>query len=224
MKISVIIPTLNEAGCVGNTLRLLRQQRPFEIIVADGGSTDGTLHEAQDADRIVTTARGRAVQMNAGAAEASGSLLVFLHADCTLDGSALAHAAEAFRRRKPGAACFTMRVAAEGCLYRAIDACATLRVRLTGLIYGDQGLVVRRDDFLRVGGFPPVKLMEDILLSRLVRTLGPVAVLAPRIFVSPRRWQRTGLVRQTLRNWALTILAAAGASPDGLASFYPNIR
>src|SRR5205807_4252213 len=107
-----------------------------------------------------------------------------------------------------------MRVRAEGSLYRLIDACAAARVRLTGLVYGDQGLFVRRDLFERVGGFPLLRLMEDVFLSRTLRRLGRVVVAPRRLFVSPRRWQRTGLVRQTLRNWTLTALAAGGVHPD----------
>jgi hypothetical protein len=117
-----------------------------------------------------------------------------------------------------------MRVTAPGLAYRMIDACATARVRLTGLVYGDQGLFVSRRLFERVGGFPPVRLMEDVLISQALRRHGRVVVAPSRIFVSPRRWQRQGLVRQTLRNWALTALAAGGVHPDRLAAFYPVVR
>ena len=117
-----------------------------------------------------------------------------------------------------------MTVRAAGPLYRCIDACASARVRLTGLVYGDQGLFVRRRDFERVGGFPPLRLMEDVFLSRTLRRLGRVVVARSRIFVSPRRWQRAGLVRQTLRNWTLTALAAGGIHPDRLAGLYPAVR
>jgi rSAM/selenodomain-associated transferase 2 len=224
MRTSVIIPTLNEARCLADTLSCLRSQRPHEIIVVDGGSTDETRAQARQADVILQAPRGRAVQMNAGAARATGELLLFLHADCTLENGALTQAARVLQRPEIAACCFTMRVAAEGLLYRAIDACATARVRLTSHIYGDQGLAVRREDFTRLGGFPRLGLMEDIFFSRRLRTLGRVLVLPQRIWVSPRRWQRTGLVRQTLRNWALTAVAAAGVSPDQLARFYPDVR
>jgi hypothetical protein len=162
--------------------------------------------------------------MNAGAARARGDVLLFLHADCTLEAGALAAAARCLGRRGTSAACFRMTVRAAGLLYRCIDACATARVRLTGLAYGDQGLAVRRADFERLGGFPPLRLMEDVFLSRALRRRGRVVVLPQRVFVSPRRWQRAGLVRQTLRNWALTALAAVGVHPDRLAAFYPVVR
>jgi len=224
MAVSVIIPTLNEEACLAETLNLLRTHRPHEVIVADGGSSDATRRLAARADRLVYGPRGRALQMNAGAACATGDILLFLHADCSLEPGALDEAER--RLGKPGVAagCFTMRVRAPGPLYRLIDACATARVRLTGLVYGDQGLFLRRDRFERLGGFPPFRLMEDLFFSRELRRHGRVVVAGRRIFVSPRRWRHAGLVRQSLRNWTLTALAAAGIDPDRLAVFYPAVR
>jgi rSAM/selenodomain-associated transferase 2 len=222
--VSVVIPTLTEENCLGETLRELRRQRPHEIVVVDGGSTDATCRLAADADRLLHAPRGRATQMNWGAAAATGEVLLFLHADCTLEEGALAEAERLLRRRGVAAGCFTMTVREPGWLYRSIDWCATARVRLTGLAYGDQGLFLSRRLFEEVGGFPPLRLMEDLFFSRLLRKRGRIRVASRRIFVSPRRWQRKGLVRQTLRNWALTALAAAGVPPDQLAVFYPPVR
>jgi rSAM/selenodomain-associated transferase 2 len=224
MPLSVIIPTLNEAACLAATLRALRAQKPAEVLVVDGGSSDGTLREAAEADQVLHAPRGRAAQMNRGAAAASGDVLLFLHADCTLEAGALQAAEQSLAERGVAAGCFHMTVAAAGPLYRLIGSCANARVRLTGLIYGDQGLFVRRNFFERVGGFPEVRLMEDVLISRLLRRLGRVVVAPRRIYVSARRWQRQGPVRQTLRNWALTALAAGGVHPDRLAAYYPAIR
>lgn len=224
MRVSVVIPTLNEALTIAETLRSVRTQNPLETIVVDGGSTDGTCVAARDADLVLEASRGRAMQMNAGAARAGGDILLFLHADCRLAPTALHQAIEILSRPDAVAGCFTMRVRADGVLYRWIDACATARVRLTGLIYGDQGLFLRREDFQRLGGFPAVAFLEDVLLSRMLRRQGKIVVAPARIEVSPRRWQRVGLVRQTLRNWTLTALAAAGISPQRLAQFYPVVR
>lgn len=224
MSVSIIIPTLNEASCIATTIENVRQQLPLEIIVVDGGSTDGTPQLAQGADQIMSVAPGRAAQMNAGAAIARGRHLLFWHADCTLQASGLAALQRALERRTVIAGCFSMRVAAEGMVFRAIDACATARVRLTGIVYGDQGLFVRRDDFVRLGGFPGVRFMEDVLISQRLRREGRVVVLPQRIFVSPRRWQKVGIVRQTLRNWRLTGLALSGTPPDRLARYYPQVR
>jgi rSAM/selenodomain-associated transferase 2 len=224
MSISVIIPTFNEAACLAETLRRLRRHKPHEILVVDGGSIDGTGDQADDADRLLHGPRGRAAQMNHGAAHATGDVLLFLHADCSLEEGALSAAEACLARRGVTAGCFRMTVDAPGLLYRSIDAFATARVRLTGLIYGDQGLFVERRRFEEIGGFPPLRLMEDVFISRRLRRHGCIAVAPRRIFVSPRRWRRAGLVRQTLRNWALTALAAGGVHPDHLAAFYPVVR
>lgn len=223
-NVSVIIPTLNEASCIAAAIAALRRQQPREIIVVDGGSTDDTVDQARAADTVLAAPRGRAAQMNAGAARAHGEHLLFLHADCSLADGALAAIGPALRRMSVIAGCFAMRVAATGPLYRSIDACATARVRLTGIAYGDQGLFLRRRDFERLGGFPPLRFMEDVYFSRTLRRHGRVIVLPHAIHVSPRRWEQTGLVGQTLRNWTLTALALGGVSPDQLAAHYPHVR
>jgi rSAM/selenodomain-associated transferase 2 len=224
MPVSVIIPTLNEAACLAESLRSVRAENPHEIIIVDGGSTDATCELAREADCVLHGPRGRAAQMNHGAAHATGDILLFLHADCTLDAGALLAAERCLGRRGIAAGCFRMNVTAAGPLYRLIDACATARVRLTGLAYGDQGLFVERRRFERLGGFPPLRLMEDVFLSKKLRREGRMVVASSRIYVSPRRWQRQGIVRQTLRNWTLTALAAGGVHPDRLATFYPAAR
>ena len=224
VSVSVIIPTLNEESCLAETLRLLRPLCPHQIIVADGGSTDATCGLAGAADLLVHGPPGRGAQMNRGAAHATGDTLLFLHADCSLEAGGLSDAERLLRKRGVAAGCFRMTVRARGLLYRSIDACSTARVRLTGLVYGDQGLFVRRGLFERVGGFPPLRLMEDVFISKQLRRCGRIVVAPRRIFVSARRWRQAGVVRQTLRNWALTALAAGGVHPDRLAAFYPAVR
>jgi rSAM/selenodomain-associated transferase 2 len=221
MPVSVIIPTLNEASCLAGTIRSLRAQQPLEIIVADGGSTDGTRAAAAEADRFVTAPRGRASQMNAGAVHVRGDVLLFLHADCLLESGALTYAENALKRRGVAAGCFTMRVQAFGLLYRWIEFVANARVRLTGISYGDQGLFLRTEVFKAVGGFPPVRFLEDVLLSRRLCRRGRIAVVPACIGVSVRRWKQAGILRQTLRNWTLLGLAVAGVHPDRLARYYP---
>ena len=231
MPISVIIPALNEEACLAETLRSLRAEQPREIIVVDGGSSDATCELAQRRTDSVSCRvsllhgpRGRAAQMNQGAAHATGDVLLFLHADCTLEAGALRAAEECLGRGGVAGGCFRMMVTAGGPAYRLLDACATARVRLTGLIYGDQGLFVERRLFERMGGFPPLLLMEDLYFSRMLRGEGRIVVAPRRIFASPRRWQRQGFLRQTLRNWTLTALAAAGVPPDCLTVHYPMVR
>lgn len=222
MRISVILPTLNEAEHLADAIDSLRAQAECEIIVVDAGSTDGTPALARaKADIALSTARGRATQMNAGAARADGDVLLFLHADCRLQAGALMQLTSTLKRKRISAACFSMRVDADGLGYRCIDWCASARVRLTGIIYGDQGLGMRRELFQRIGGFPETAFMEDVLISQSLRRLGRLVVLPARVFVSPRRWRKHGLLHQTLRNWTLTALALGGVHPDALARFYP---
>jgi rSAM/selenodomain-associated transferase 2 len=222
--LSVIVPTLNEASGLAATVAHLRALGPCEVVVVDGGSGDGTVEAAAGADLVLTGPRGRAAQMNLGAARARGDVLLFLHADCRLEAGALEAARRCLARRGVAAGCFRMRVTAAGLTYRMIDAVATARVRLTGMVYGDQGLFVRRDVFERVGGFPAVRFLEDVLISRALRRVGRVVVAPVRVFVSDRRWRRAGVLRQTARNWALLSLALAGVSPDWLGQFYPAVR
>jgi rSAM/selenodomain-associated transferase 2 len=218
------VPTLDEEETIAQTLANLRRQRPQEIIVVDGGSRDDTCLLAEAADLVVQAPRGRAAQMNEGAAHATGDVLLFLHADCSLEAGALAEAEHCLDVPGVAAGCFSMRVAADGFWYRSIDRCATARVRLTGLAYGDQGLFLRRNLFRQLGGFPRLALMEDLFFSRELRRHGRIVVASSRVHVSPRRWRRAGLISQTLRNWLLTGLAAGGVHPDGLSRFYPPVR
>jgi rSAM/selenodomain-associated transferase 2 len=224
MSVSIIIPTLNEAGCLAETLTSLREQQPHQIIVVDGGSQDRTCEIASVADGVFSSLPGRARQMNLGAAHATGDIFLFLHADCQLEAGALDAAKNCLSSRNVIAGCFTMRAQAAGLLYRWMDGWASARVRLSGMIYGDQGLFIRRDDFLRLGGFPELRLMEDVFFSRVLRREGRVVVAPKRIFVSARRWQGSGLIRQTARNWILVGLAAGGVHPDRLTALYPAIR
>jgi rSAM/selenodomain-associated transferase 2 len=224
MSVSVIIPTLNEERALGETLALLRQHQPHEIIVVDGGSQDGTCRLAAEADLLLQDSPGRARQMNLGASRARGDVLLFLHADCSLEPGALEAARELLSRPGVIAGCFQMTVRAHGWLYRFIDVAASARVRLAGLMYGDQGLFILRKRFEELGGFPCLDFMEDLFFSRKIRGYGRAVVAPQRIFVSPRRWQRQGLIRQTLRNWTLTGLAAAGVHPNRLAHLYAAVR
>jgi rSAM/selenodomain-associated transferase 2 len=226
MRVSVIIPTLNEATTICAAVRHAREQGADEIVVADASSPDGTAQIARSEGVVVVEApRGRGIQQNWGAASASGEVLLFLHADCWLEDAAI----DVLRRfladhpRVLGG-CFRQRVDASHPLFRAIDLAAHLRAGLLGIPYGDQGIFVRRAVFQAIGGFPETPLMEDVFMSLKLTCMGRVAVLGKRIFVSPRRWRHRGILRQTLTNWGLTCAAALGVSTQSLARFYPEAR
>lgn len=224
MQISIIIPTLNEAGRIEAALGRARALGTAEVLVADGGSTDETVSLAQSADRVLCTPRGRAVQQNAAAAIATGDVLLFLHADCWLAPGALEGIAAALADPACIGGCFRQTIEAPGLAYRVLEHGNALRVRALGWAYGDQGLFVRRDVFQRLGGFPELPIMDDLYFAKRLRRAGRLRLLPQRIHVSPRRWQRTGIVRQTLRNWRLIALAHCGKSLDRLAEQYAHVR
>lgn len=224
MTLSVIIPTLNEAGRIGETIARVRDAGDCEIIVVDGGSDDGTLAAAAAADRCDTGPRGRASQQNSGAAAASGEILLFLHADCWPERGALAAIETALSDPVIVGGGFAQSIDAEGLRYRLLEQGNSLRARTTGWIYGDQGLFVRREVFERVGGFPAVDLMEDLYLAKRLKREGNLRLLDHCLHVSPRRWQQVGVVRQTLRNWTFLGLSHCGVSPSVLARHYAHVR
>lgn len=230
MTVSIIIPTLNEAAEISACIESARQSGAAEIIVADGGSSDGTRSLAStSADLVLVTPQGRAAQQNHGAKAATGDVLLFLHADTRL-GEGCVRQIERFAAtadNKPICGGFRQRIVAEGWHYRWLENGNVTRVRLAGMVYGDQGIFVSRDWFHHVGGFADCPIMEDVeLLRALARSRGEFEGRAPVLLdgpleVSPRRWQKTGVVRQTLRNWMMLSAWCCGASPEYLAKFYP---
>jgi hypothetical protein len=162
--------------------------------------------------------------MNAAAAASSGDVLLFLHADCRLADGAFAAITAALADPRTVGGCFRQSIEADGWRYRLVESGNALRVRTLKWIYGDQALFVRRSAFERLGGFPPVPLMEDLLFAKRLKRQGRVRLLEARVHVSPRRWQDAGLLRQTIRNWTLIAALHLGVSPERLARFYPHIR
>ncbi|MBX6312250.1 MAG: TIGR04283 family arsenosugar biosynthesis glycosyltransferase [Isosphaeraceae bacterium] len=225
-RVSVVIPTWNEASTIVACLTRLSRQGVDEVVVADADSPDGTAELAAALGvRVLRSLRGRGVQQNRGAAATTGDVLLFLHADCWLEDGAIDQLRRFVARNpKVPAGCFRMRVADGDPRFRPIDAAAHLRAGVLGLPYGDQALFVPRPVFERVGGFPEVPLMEDVCLALRLRRLGRIALLPAQVYTSARRWRRLGITRQTLRNWSLTALAALGVRLEVLARLYPAIR
>lgn len=221
MRVSIIIPTLNEAANVAAAIDRAWQAGAAEVIVVDGGSRDGTLDIAAGQNCIALSSPcGRGLQQNAGARRAGGDVLLFLHADTWLVAGGAAQIQASLQDEPIVGGAFRQRIDAPGILYRLLERGNALRARW-GRPYGDQGIFVRRDVFERVGGFPEVRLLEDLLLAKRLRRLGPLILLPGPLHVSARRWQRHGVVRQTLRNWRILAAARLGVSPDRLAHLYP---
>ncbi len=220
--ISVVIPAINEAELISQAVLSAWEAGPCEVMMVDGGSQDATRELAAAAGaRVMLSRPGRAEQQNVGAAAAKGDVLVFLHADCQLTPSCLRQIRACLAADSSAfAGGFRQQIDAPQWRFRWLERGNAFRLRWLGLAYGDQGIFLRREMFQRLGGFPPEPLMEDVILMRRLRRWGRLRLLAGPLRVSPRRWQHQGVVRQTLRNWALLAAFAAGVSPGRLARFY----
>ena len=227
MRLSIVIPVLNEADGIAFFLDSLQSMRHagHELIVVDGGSSDATLqHAAPLADRIIRSPRGRAQQMNAGAAVASGEVILFLHADSIFPVGGAAAIAEALGASGRGWGRFNIRLTGDRFLFRTIEWFMNMRSRLTGIATGDQGIFVERQFFESIGGFPAIPLMEDIALSaRLKRIERPICLHAT-IMTSSRRWERHGAWRTIWLMWRLRYAYWRGADPSALAQRYYSNR
>jgi rSAM/selenodomain-associated transferase 2 len=221
MRLTFILPALDEAAGLKATLSPLQPLRAqgHEVILVDGGSRDGTPDLAAPwVDRVLTAPRGRARQMNAGAAVAQGEALVFLHADTRLPPDAVALIQAALRERLWGR--FDVRIAGRPPVLKLVALLMNLRSRLTGIATGDQAIFVHREVFTVLGGFLDQPLMEDIALSQQLKRLGPPACLRQRVLTSGRRWESQGPWRTVLLMWRLRFDYWRGVPVAALAARY----
>ena len=225
-RLSIIIPTLNEAAIIEAQLTRLAPLRAggAELLVIDGGSQDDTLARARPlVSRVIESAPGRARQMNAGAREARGRQLLFLHADTRLPPGAETAIAAALAHEQIWGR-FDVRLAGRHPLLPLIAFAMNRRSRWTGIATGDQGLFMTREAFATAGGFPDQPLMEDIEMSRRLKRLSKPACLRERVTTSGRRWEQAGAFRTMLLMWRLRWRYWRGASPDDLARAYRHVR
>lgn len=221
--LSIIIPVLNEAPNLQRLLPILPQKCPSaEVIVVDGGSSDGTREVLQQFPlaRLVASTRGRARQMNAGAREARGEILLFLHADTFLPDGAEQAILMALGDPRIAGGRFDVRFDSSRVIFQAIAFLMNFRSRLTWIATGDQALFVRQTIFAEMGGYPDIPLMEDVEFSKNLRRHGGIACLRLPVTASPRKWEREGVVRTVLLMWTLRLLYFFGASPARLHRFY----
>jgi rSAM/selenodomain-associated transferase 2 len=219
VKVSVIIPTLNEADEIARAVRAIGEDA--EVIVADGGSTDSTVEVAARLGAEVIRSRpGRGLQMDSGALNATGDVLLFLHADTLLPPGWPRSIQMALEDKDIVAGGFSLSIDSGLRRFRLVEFLANLRSRRLNLIYGDQGIFVRKEAFFEAGGFGKLPLMEDVDCVKRLSKIGRVVTLSERVLTSPRRWDKGGVVKNTIKNWGLLALYHAGVSPDRLYRWY----
>jgi rSAM/selenodomain-associated transferase 2 len=222
-KLSIIIPVLNEGEGIAAALDALAGMRALgtEVIVVDGGSRDATIQRARlRADLVISAPRGRAVQMNAGAAKATGDILLFLHADTQLSRHADHVVLSGLERSGRAWGRFDVKIEGRHPLLLVVGFLMNIRSRLTGIATGDQAIFVRRDAFQEAGGFPEIPLMEDIALCKRLKRVSRPLCVSERAITSGRRWEENGVLATMMLMWRLRFAYFFGADPKELARQY----
>ena len=218
MKLSIIIPTLNEASRIESLLSQLSDEN-VELIVVDGGSDDQTVQRASVHAKLIHSSAGRALQMNTGAAIASGDWLWFLHADTQLSQPLNTYVDEITQSSSLWGR-FTVRLDDARFIFRVIERLMNARSCFTSVATGDQGLFVDRRLFDELGGYPELPLMEDVALSKRLRKVMPVNCSTLSLITSARRWQQHGVLKTILLMWWLRLAYVLGVSPARLRQWY----
>lgn len=223
MRVSVIIPTLNEELTIGRLLNSLEQEAALEILVADGGSADGTIQVAEKRACVIRCPRGRSTQMNHAARQANGEILLFLHADVRLEKGAIPAVLAAMRDPQTVGGNFRIRYDGDDVTAAVFTWINRQRYRF-GVFYGDSGIFCRKNVFEELGGYAEWPILEDFDFAQRLRRRGKLALLPQTIHVSDRRWRRGGLLA-TMWNWFwIQGLYLAGVSPQRLHRMYRDIR
>jgi rSAM/selenodomain-associated transferase 2 len=225
--VSVVIPVLNEVETINQVIEHLYAKNSggsFEVIVVDGSPDRNTIKTIHFSDVLKTASeRSRAKQMNAGAALARGAVLLFLHADTELPDEAVEKISSTMKAGRYVAGAFDLGIKSDRTIFRAMERIASMRSRLTRIPFGDQAIFVRKDYFHHIGGYKDIPIMEDIELIRRIKSGGKsICILPERVLTSPRRLEKEGILRCTVRNWVLQTLYVLGVSPETLARFYPS--
>jgi len=225
LKVSIIVPTLNEELVLEKTLTQFQQLSPHELIVSDGGSDDGTRNIAgRFSHRVITGSAGRALQMNVGADEATGDILLFLHADSRIEPESYRKMLQCMQNPKWIGGAFKLCIESGKWSLKLIALLANIRSKYFGLAYGDQGFFVRKEVFKDMNGFSPLPICEDLDFYYRLRKKGPVILLKEKAHTSPRRWIKEGILFTTARNTLIAVLFGLGFPPHILTKWYLAIR
>ena len=225
MKTSIIIPTLNEARYLSETLAQIKQLSPHEIIISDGGSNDNTLKIASKfTQNLIKGSAGRALQMNAGAQIATGELLLFLHADSYIERTSYQKMLAAMKKPEVLGGAFSLLIDSDRWALQIINQFANLRSRYLGRAYGDQAFFVKKHVFQEMKGFTEFPICEDLDFYKRLKILGPVVLLKEEVLTSPRRWINEGIWFTTIRNILIATLFELGFPPRILTKWYQTIR
>ena len=225
MRISVVIPALNEEKSIATTLATLAPLKPHELIIVDGESSDRTVEICNGLGAtVLSSPRGRGLQMNHGALQATGDVLLFLHAGTRLPSSAFDDIFHALREHQCVGGRFDVKLDGGHWMFGVIGAMISLRSRLSRVATGDQAIFVRREIFGELGGFPNIPLMEDVAFSQALKRRGTIACLRSRVLTSARRWEKEGIWGTIFKMWTLKSLFLAGISPGRLKRYYGDTR
>ncbi len=232
IKISIIIPVLNEEAILSHISEHLQsiKEQGHEVIIVDGGSADNTLTMAHEiADTVIISKAGRALQMNNGAAIASGEILLFLHADTFLPDNTIQVILDSYQKNnylgknhpdKHYWGRFDVRLSSSKLVYRLIESLMNLRSCLTSIATGDQAIFVEKKLFNSVGQFPEIALMEDIAISRQLKKIAKPVCIKQKVVTSSRRWENNGVIATVLLMWKLRLYYFFGVSPEKLNQLY----
>lgn len=225
-KISIVIPVYNEAEIIESQishLRNLEYDGKYEILIVDGHKSNTTIKKLSPTKKmlLISSAQGRGLQMNRGAREATGEILLFLHADTFLPESGLIDIAHSFSNCDIAGGCFKLGINSSIILLKIIELFANIRTHLIRIPYGDQAIFVKSDVFEKLDGYEEIPLMEDVELMRSLRRNGyQIHPIDKRVHTSPRRWLDQGIIFCTLRNWLIITLYNFGVSPEKLKEYY----
>jgi rSAM/selenodomain-associated transferase 2 len=223
--ITVIIPIYNEEKILyENSSWFQNLYNNAEVIFVDGGSNDRSIEFAKKSGKVLSSKKGRAFQMNRGVGIASNDILLFLHADSIISIETLKSIETSVRDRDFIGGCLTQTIDKKGFIYRVIEWQGNLRARYSKVFYGDQGIFVRKDIFLKMNGFPEIPIMEDVIFTKRLRKLGRTIILPDRILVSPRRWEQKGIIKTIFLYNLIIILFWLRFPLEKIKHIYKDLR